>query len=288
MAARSFPAGVALRHGERRILLKWHMLRRTPGDPPHARSNLRTGLERGAVLEVDLQFSADGVGVCLHDETLDAETTGRGPVERLTASAIAALRQRGDHGEVLQDPPLRLEEVVEAVKRQPPPVRGGIQLDLKAASLDARSCAHFAELVGAAAEHFTVAGEDWVQVERLAAAAPGVRLGFEPLRLFRDDPPRGPAEFRRLAARMLAAAPGAEIVYLHTGLVLGALACGEDLVGRLVEAGKQVDCWTIDPHRTGVADTLHRLAEAGCGQITTNGPEAIEALWRGARGPGPA
>ncbi|MDX1650453.1 MAG: glycerophosphodiester phosphodiesterase family protein, partial [Myxococcota bacterium] len=203
------PPGVALRHGDRRIRLKWHMLRRRPPDPAHARANLREGLARGAALEVDLQFSADGVGVCLHDETLDAETTGRGPVAARTAREIAALRQRGEDGVVGDEPPLRLDEVVEEAARRPPAHRGAIQLDLKALALDDRSVAGFAGLVGPSAGRFTVAGEDWPLVERLVAAAPGVRPGFEPLRLFRHRPPREPAGFRELAARMLAAAPGA-------------------------------------------------------------------------------
>jgi glycerophosphoryl diester phosphodiesterase len=278
MASRS-PAGVALRHGGRRILLKWHMLRRAPGDPPHDRSNLRTGLERGAAVEVDLQFTADGVGVCLHDATLEAETTGRGPVRERTWREVAALRQRDDRGQARAEPPLSLAEVVEEARRREGLLPGAIQLDLKAEELDARSIAFFRDVVGPVAGRFTVAGEDAALVERLAAAAPGVRRGYEPLRLFRDDPPREPAAFRALASRMLDAAPGAEIVYLHTGLALAGLACGEDLVARLVEAGRRVDCWTIDPHRTGVADTLRRLAGSGCDQVTTNGPEALEALW---------
>ncbi len=167
-----------------------------------------------------------------------------------------------------------------AARREAPAARGAIQLDVKALAVDERACARFAALVTPAAERFTVSGEDFGLVERLAAAAPGVRLGFEPLRLFRDDPPREAEGFRQLAARMLAAAPSAEIVYVHAGLALAALACGENLVGRLVDAGRAVDCWTIDPHRSAVADTLRRLAEAGCGQITTNGPEAIASLFQ--------
>lgn len=279
-ASRMDVPGVAVQHGPRRILLKWHMLRRAPDDPAHTRANLRTGLDRGAALEVDLQFSADGAGVCLHDETLDLETTGRGPVAALLARDIPALRQRDRHGGILPDPPLLLEEVVHAARSQPPASRGAIQLDVKAMAVDARARSQFAALVAPAATSFTVSGEDFGLVERLAAAAPGVRLGFEPLRLFRDHPPREAEGFRRLAARMLAEAPRAEIVYLHAGLALAALACGENLVGRLVEAGRAVDCWTIDPHRSAVADTLRRLAEAGCGQITTNGPEAIASLFR--------
>jgi len=276
------PRGVALRCGARDVLLKWHMLRRVPDDPAHERANLGLGLARGAVVEVDLRFSADGVGLCLHDATLEAETTGRGAVADRSARELAALRQRDAHGRATEHPPLRLDEVAVAVRRTPPPTRGAVQLDLKAAA-GARSRARFAEQLADVAEHFTLSGEVWPDVVRLAGAAPGIRLGFEPLPLFRDDPPRDPDGFRALAGAILQAAPEAEIVYLHAGLALAALQAGEDLIGRLVDAGRAVDCWTVDPHRTGVVGTLERLAGAGCHQITTNGPEALDALWREAR-----
>ena len=60
--------------------LKWHMVRRRRDDPAFLRRNLVAGLEAEAALEVDLVLTADRHFVCLHDLTLDAETTGTGPV----------------------------------------------------------------------------------------------------------------------------------------------------------------------------------------------------------------
>lgn len=282
--------GVALVHGARVIRLKWHMLRRRPDDPGHQRANLRTGLARGATLEVDLQLTADGDGVCVHDETLDAETTGRGPVRALSTRAVRALRQRDDRGVPLGESPLFLGELTEAV-RSVSPGRGSVQLDLKAPpeDFDTRALDRLAAEVRDVTAAFTLSGEDWPLVRRAGRRVPGARLGFEPLPLFRTRPPRSAAEVRDLVARILAAAPEAEIVYLHAGLALRALALGEDPVARLVDAGRAVDCWTVDPHRTAVARSLARLIASGCAQVTTNGPEALERLWsaraRGVEGP---
>ena len=280
MASTAPGPGVALQHGARAVHLKWHMLRRRPEDPGHQRANLRTGLARGATLEVDLQFTADGEGVCLHDETLEAETTGRGPVRGLATREVRGLRQRGAGGEPLAEPPLFLEEVAASV-RDAASARGAVQLDLKAPpeAFDAKALDRFAAVVRDVAACFTLSGEEWPLVQRAGRAAPGARLGFEPLRLFERRPPRSAAEVRDLVARILAAAPEAEIVYLHAGLALRALEMGEDPVARLVDAGRIVDCWTVDPHRTAVAESLARLIGSGCEQVTTNGPEALERLW---------
>lgn len=281
MVSLSPAPGVALTHRGRNVCLKWHMLRRSPGDAAHSRANLRVALERRAVAEVDLRFSADGDGVCLHDERLEAETTGAGAVGAVSKDALRRLRQRGREEEILETPPLLLEEVV-AAAGPGAPARASIQLDLKAGrgDLDDRTCARFRELLGPRAGCFTLSGEDWPAVRRLARDIPQVRLGFEPLRLFRNDWPRQPAEFRILVERIIATAPEAAVVYLHAGLALRGLAAGENPIARLVEAGRVVDCWTVDPHRTEVGRTLQRLIEAGCDQITTNGPEALETVWR--------
>ncbi len=87
---RSTAGGSAIRRGStphepRLPRLKWHMLRRRRGDPPFFRRNLVAGLEAGAALEVDLVVTADGHFLCLHDLTLDAETTGTGPLLRRPA-----------------------------------------------------------------------------------------------------------------------------------------------------------------------------------------------------------
>ena len=60
--------------------LKWHQLRRRRSDPVFLRANLDAALATRAACEVDLVLTLDGHFVCLHDLTLDDETTGSGPV----------------------------------------------------------------------------------------------------------------------------------------------------------------------------------------------------------------
>lgn len=52
-----------------------------------------------AMIEVDVRRTGDGVMVPLHDETLDRETTGTGPVSGITFAAFKALRLRDATGE---------------------------------------------------------------------------------------------------------------------------------------------------------------------------------------------
>jgi glycerophosphoryl diester phosphodiesterase len=265
------------------------MLRRAPSDPAHWRPNLAEALARGAVAEIDLVFSADGEGVCLHDLTLDRETTGRGPVRARSTEELCILRQRTRDGAPTGEPPLMLREVVAAARAAPrPPAPGGIQIDLKEphAGLDPATRRRFAETIGDAARWFTLAGCEWPAVAALAAAAPGMRLGFDPLDFHEHAPPRTADEFRALAALTLATAPEAAILYLEADLVLRGLALGVNVLEPLRAAGKDIDCWTVDPDRPHLIRDLEALFGAGASQITTNAPEAIETLWRGAKGGG--
>ena len=71
--------------------LKWHKLRQRRDDTPFLRANLAAGLAGGAAMEVDLSATADGDFVCVHDTTLDRETTGTGLVGDWTRQALAKL-----------------------------------------------------------------------------------------------------------------------------------------------------------------------------------------------------
>ena len=275
------PPGIRLRHRGREVALKWHMLRRAPEDPAFCRTNLREGLARGAVLEVDLVFSADGDGVCLHDPTLDRETTGTGRVRDHATASIRALRQRGHDGAPLVTAPLLLDELLQAVRGAPPGSPSVIQLDLKEPPPGLTDAVRFrfAAAVGPLAPRFILSGDDWAAVRDLAHDVPGLRLGFDPLCLYDDSWPRTPSEFRDLARRTLDAAPEAAIVYLEADLVLRGLGVGVNLLDPMHAAGKPVDCWTVDP-RPDTARRLTALIEAGADQITTNAPEALERLWQ--------
>jgi hypothetical protein len=271
---------VALHAGDRRVILKWHKLRRRAGDPDFSRRNLALGLAAGASIEVDLVATADDAFVCLHDLTLDAETEGHGPVRARTLSEVARLRQRTPDRALRDETVLTLAELVAAARAMLPPGPGDgrIQLDVKesAAALSDAACRHLGELLGDVASWFTLGGCDWVTAQRLAARAPRVRLGYDPLDLIE----RGAAPTAVLE-RTLATAPEARIVYLWHGFVVPALEGGFDPIAPLHAAGKLVDCWTIDPEAPGAAHSLTACLAAGADQITTNDAEGLARLWHG-------
>jgi glycerophosphoryl diester phosphodiesterase len=261
-----------LRHGGRIVRLKWHKLRRAPDDPPFARSNLKTGLQAGASLEVDIQLLACGRFVCLHDARLEGETTGFGLVSAIDANAVARLEMLAAPG----TPPLLLDELVEIMRASLGAPSGRVQLDLKntAAQLGDAACRMFAATVGALSGRFILSGCDWDAVTRLGGDVPGLAVGYDPT----EDAGIGPAELLRLVR---AKAAEADTIYLHRDVVRAAQERGEPLVAQLRDDGHHVDCWTID-HGTAaaIADLLAAIA-AGCDQVTTNTASA----WTAARLP---
>jgi glycerophosphoryl diester phosphodiesterase len=260
--------------------LKWHQLRRRRSDAPFLRSNLVTGLIAGAAIEVDLVATADGHFLCLHDLTLDAETTGMGPVAAATRAAVSRLRQRGSAGEVLDAPPLFFDEVVALVARHGRASGGLAQVDIKESStrFDDALVAQFAATVGALRHRFIASGCDAGLIGRLRAAAPGLAGGFDPLNLYDLDALRDAADFEALAGETLALAPDAAIYYLEADLVLKGLDFGVNFVDRL--NGAQVDAWTVDADRPRLRETLQRLVAAGVHQITTNDPDELAVALR--------
>ena len=278
--------GIALEAGGGSIRLKWHRLRDTALRASHHRASLALGLERGALLEVDLRLTSDGHWVCLHDATLDAETTGSGPVDQTPRRAIERLRQRHQDGRELADAPLFLDEL--ACRLAASTAGARIQLDLKldAQALDGPAGKRFEAAVAPLAERFDLGAEDWSLVQRLEALAPGVRRGFETWPLAEGGRLADREAAKRFAAAMVEAAPEAAILYIHKGLIAAAAGLGVDLVGAAHAQGHEVDAWTLDPGTSGDAAVsgLHglllHLAEVGCDQITTNAPLELEALWQ--------
>jgi glycerophosphoryl diester phosphodiesterase len=259
--------------------LKWHMLRRRKSDPPFLRENLHAGLAAGAALEVDLTATADGHLVCLHDATLDRETSGKGPVGAATRADLLRLRQRGPDGSVLDAPPLFLDEVVAAVERLAP-TAGHVQLDIKEPSsrIDDALAAHLRDTLGRHAAFFIAGSADWRLLERLAAAVPGLGRGFDPLELTAEHMPETAAEFEALAETSRRLAPHMAIYYLEADVGLAGLAAGVNLIERLGRGSAEVDCWTIDADRPSLRGVLRRVVGAGCDQITTNDPVALAPI----------
>jgi glycerophosphoryl diester phosphodiesterase len=280
--AADLPA-IALEAEEPLVSLKWHKLRRRREDPAFARANLKAGLAAGAVLEIDLVATADGDLVCLHDLTLDRETTGGGPVSAQPSAAVLALRQRDSTGRPTESGVLSLGEIVELLRANPPADRpdGRVQLDLKEppAGITLGVCRRFAAALGDLGGWFTLSGPSWPAVERIAAAVPGLATGFDP-----EDAIEAGMPLHEVPRYLLETAPSARIFYLEHGFVLECLATRQNPIAPLRAAGKRVDCWTLDADHDRVLGKLEALIAAGANQITTNDPERLSQLWRGRPG----
>jgi glycerophosphoryl diester phosphodiesterase len=262
--------------------LKWHKLRRRRSDAPFLRANLVAGLIAGAALEVDLVVTADSRFLCLHDPTLDAETTGTGLVAAATRAEVEGLRQRGSNGEILDAPPLFLDEVAAAVGRFGRASGGLVQLDIKEPSIrfDDATVAQFVGTIGMLRHRFIASGCDARLIACLCRVAPGLAGGFDPLNLYDLGALQSAADFETLADETLHLAPHAAIYYLEADLVLKSLSLGVNLVDRVTCDGAKVDAWTVDADRPQLRDVLQRLVGAGVHQITTNDPDELEIVLR--------
>ncbi len=260
--------------------LKWHMLRRRKTDAPFLRENLVAALRAGAACEVDLQFTVDGHALCLHDSTLDRETTGQGRVADTTRGAIERLRQRAPDGAPLQSTPLFLDEVTATVRAAGVAAPALVQLDVKtrAGALTAEALERLSRLLGGAADAFVASAYEWEAVQQVVAAAPGMHAGFDPLAFYSRSFDLDADGYRAIAARTLTTAPGASIYYLEARLILEALKRGVNLVQEVGAAGAQIDAWTIDADLPRLDDVLRRLIAAGVHQITSNDPEHLARL----------
>jgi glycerophosphoryl diester phosphodiesterase len=261
--------------------LKWHKLRQRRSDPPFLRSNLVAALEDGAACEVDVVVTGDGHALCLHDRILDRETSGSGAVSEASRSAIEGLRQRGEDGTLLADPPLFLDELIDTLRRHGPRVgHPSVQLDVKAPAhlWSTQALDRIARLLDGVADTFIVSSTDWRTVTILNAAVPGMHAGFDPLALYPRTLGLGAGAFLELAERTHTTAPQASVYYLEARLVLAALERGVDLIGAVTRTGAMVDAWTIDADRHDLEGTLRRLIAAGCHQITSNDPRALAPL----------
>ena len=259
------------------VTLKWHRLKLTAADAPFRRDRLAAGLAAGAVLEIDLQRVADGF-VVLHDDDLDTETNGTGPVAGETVASVTRLTVRGIGGQA----PMDLADLARQLAAAGPLNGGHLQLDLKLQTEDLAD-GRQRELVAALrphADHLVLSGYDWSVVAGLAGDLPGATAGFDPLDYAKAHPPATVADWHRLVDWTRQAAPGARWIYLHHRLVTDARAAGVDIVAPFHAAGALVDAWTVDARPDwDWQDTVRRLLDAGVDQISSNTAEAIAAAF---------
>ncbi len=100
-----------------------------PGFPENALETMRRTLDRNpdALLEIDVQKSADGVLFLLHDERLERTTTGTGEADSLSFRALGRLRLEDNDGAATRFRVPSLAAALALAKRR----NAIVQLDVK-------------------------------------------------------------------------------------------------------------------------------------------------------------
>lgn len=97
-------------------LVSAHRAGPAPGFAENAIETMRNTLAQTphAALEIDVQRTADGALVLMHDDTVNRTTTGRGAVREMTLDQVRALRLRDNDGLALDAHPPTLREALDA------------------------------------------------------------------------------------------------------------------------------------------------------------------------------
>lgn len=85
--------------------------------PENSLANVEVAVAKGFdIYETDIQRTADGVFVVVHDPTLDRETNGSGTADQLTLEEVKKLQKRFKDGSVSEQKVATLEELLLAGK----------------------------------------------------------------------------------------------------------------------------------------------------------------------------
>lgn len=215
------------------------------------------------LVEVDLRLAEDGIGVVIHDATVDRTTTAAGEVGRMSATEVARLDAGTPFSPVFAGTgvPL-LADVAEYLADHP---GTDLLLELKGDYSTEQASGVLSTLAAAGMTGRTIAQTFWPKTIRsLRAADPDVRLGL-----------------------LVGSHVAPDDVMLPLSTEVGAFACNPRydliaadpaLVGRLHAAGMQVFVWTLNEPE--------QWAEAmawGVDGIITDRPDRL-AGWLSARG----
>lgn len=271
--------GISLRSNGYTTMLKWHRGRRLVTDAVFTSTRILEGMRLGASIEVDIQRHGSNGFVILHDQTLDRETSGSGPVGTQKVHQLRQLRMRDNEGVVTAEPVLLLDDLAELLAGGSVDANAVLQLDLKndRASLSPDDIAAFPSAVEPFLANVLLSGDDADAVDSLHRATPGLRTGYDPCREDTIVELQRTGDYAAFVQAALATAPDAEMIYLYHPVVLAADAAGFDMIGAIQSAGKRVDVWTITEVNDTTLAMARRLLALKVDQITTDDPVGLEA-----------
>ena len=254
---------------------------------------------RAPRLEIDLWFLRDDAMLIFHDDALDAETTGSGPVEALDRTSARTIRFKQNEGVSSGF----LEDVVEAMRgsetilqvdlKQTAPLTPGRVEAMAAALAPIREqvivgCQAEGNLLPFAERGFRIALDPTLhwhfhpnRPPGLTPATLGVHGLWDDAPVAHDDQLRAEAYIDARIRRLVALAPVSEwMVDFWTLRHISGL--GRDLGVELARHGIELAAWTLkDRGRQRTAPLLHNLFGVGVTTIITDSPAQLASYVAG-------
>ncbi len=145
--------------------------------PENTLAAFRQALADGAdIIETDLHVSADGVFVCIHDDTVDRTTDGSGPVEGMTLAELKQLTAHEGRPEFGNEKIPTLGELIEIL-----PENVALALELKSDRfLEPDICRQLVEELTAAGvfERAMILSFSLSRIQAVRAVEPSIRIGW--------------------------------------------------------------------------------------------------------------
>lgn len=232
--------------------------------PENTLSAVKKALEIGVDrIEVDVQQTADGVVVCLHDKTLDRTTDAKGKVGKMDFRDLSAVKAFGDFEDSFPDEPIpTLEQVFELMD-------GSIQfvIEIKAGN---KTYPGIEDRVVALIRKYNA--EKWALVhsfndkvlEHIHQKHPDIRLQ----KLFVSYSGGIMLDFKLHAVKL------STYDYVE-GFGISRSAASEKLVQKIHAMDKVVHVWTVNSE----AD-IQEIAALGVDGIISNYPDRVKKLLR--------
>jgi len=217
--------------------------------PENTLAAFEAAIKAGAdMCELDIQRSADGALVVIHDDTVNRTTDGTGKVGSMTLAELQRLdagsRRSNDFaGEKIPT----LDEVFDLVDG-----RCGLNIELKAHGVEEEVCRIIRER--SAERTAVVSSFEWDWLMRVKKIAPEIRIG-----VLADCAP----------SRMMAAAARLSAWAIHPEAKL----VKPEVCATAHRLGYQVYTWTVDDR-----EEMRRLIAVGVDGIMTNYPARLRSV----------